>query len=134
MHEGIYILNNHRVFKYNVYAFFMSLSKLLFGQPGNIREFAEMARPKGESVKVIIEAWLDHNGIFETVEGSVTYSCGNDFNKIGLAKPVGYIPGAGGMWWTGTSMIDYLKNRENQNCVYLENQGLTLNVLEYDKT
>jgi len=56
----------------------MTVKKLLTGQPGNIREFADMVKGKKLPVNVLFHTWYEQGmGGDELMRGRIIYSAGN---------------------------------------------------------
>lgn len=114
----------------------MSLKKLLTGQPGNIKEFAEMAKPVEQKVNVLVDVWnimAPYGSII--IKGEVKYSCSNRKGKyLKYSSRKRNLGGILSGYWTGERMIDALLDQERPNFNYLRQQGWNLNIKYNDDT
>lgn len=112
----------------------MSLIRFLTGNPGNFKEFLEVAKKDKSSVNVIFHAYDDMNQLGdELIKGQVFYSCrGKDsksnFKKYRLRlRPLIMGGGLFDRQWTGRRMLKTLTETQEDNLNLLKKEGINYN-------
>ena len=112
----------------------MSLTRFFTGNPGNFKEFLELAKEK-PSVNVILFSWDEMRQTGDiAIEGEVIYSCrGRDsqsnFKKYRLKIRPSIM--GGGLFdrqWTGRRMLKTLMETQEYNLKLLKQEGIGYNL------